>query len=204
MSALLIPTLDQVLNSCSMTLADIDVIGIATGPGLFTGIRVGLATVKGLLVSEAKPVVPVNSLEALGFKYFNSLSKPSGIVIPMIDARRGEIYIAAYESFFNSDARGLKEIMSPRLIQVEETEALLKDFKPGCHIGSGATGYKEYLEQHLKHSEIIFRSDFLAAEIGRYALDRFHAGAALTDLSQLMPLYIRKPDAEQNLLNKAS
>ena len=201
MSALLIPTLDRIMNSSGVTLDDIDVIGITTGPGLFTGIRVGLATVKGLLVSKPKPVVPIDALEALAFKYFHGRSKPEDIVVPMIDARRSEVYIAAYKTSDETPLASPLEMIPPQLIRIDETADVLKDLEKFILTGSGASVHREFLETELNHPKMVFRSDFLAAETGRLALTRFQNGSADTDLSTLAPLYIRKPDAEQNLIN---
>lgn len=195
LSASLIPVMEFVLKSVSLTLEDIDVYGIGIGPGLFTGIRVGLSTLKGLLFGKNKPVVPVVTLKALAYKCTDILSDFT--IIPLIDARRDEVYISGY-NWFN---REMKEIFSPQLIQMNRLEEELYKYdiktEPLFFIGSGARVHQEMIKKKFNSVKIVDRSFFLASEIGKIAYTQFLKGDYIVDLQQLMPFYIRKPDAEQ-------
>lgn len=196
LSASLIPSLEFVLNSMPLKLEDIDVYGIGIGPGLFTGIRVGLATLKGLILGTGKPVVPVVTLRALAYKYNDSKSP----IISMIDARRDELYIAAYR-FVNRHAQ---ELLPPGLIHIDQLKHHLEpldEFKKTkfSFVGSGAEVHKTFIKEHLAWGNVYRRSCFLASEICKVTFHHYTKNNYITDLQQLMPFYIRKPDAEQNL-----
>lgn len=190
LSASLVPALEFVLRSAGLKLADIDVYGICIGPGLFTGIRVGMATLKGLLFQQDKPVVPVLSLKALAYKYIRS----DFTIIPLIDARRNEVYIAGY----NCLEKKIKEIISPQLIPIHELEETLAKIENVQFIGSGAEVHKELIKKTFHSSKIFYRSSFLASEICKVSYQQFLLKDYITDLQQLLPFYIRKPDAEIN------
>jgi tRNA threonylcarbamoyladenosine biosynthesis protein TsaB len=192
LSSTLIPSIEFLLKSASLDFKDIDAIGIGIGPGLFTGIRVGLATLKGMALTHPKPVVPVTSLEALAYKY-NDSSIP---VVSIIDARRNEVYVAAY-SFNQGEATQMGE---PDLIHVDQLIPYLLTIGKCLLVGSGAEVHEDRIKTHSPKSKIFHRSYFLASEICKIATGKIAAKEYLTDLQELMPLYIRKPDAEQNLL----
>jgi tRNA threonylcarbamoyladenosine biosynthesis protein TsaB len=196
LSASLIPSLEFVLNSMPLKPEDIDVYGIGIGPGLFTGIRVGLATLKGLILESGKPVVPVVTLRALAYKYNDSTSP----IISMIDARRNELYIAAYR-FVNRHA---EELLPPALVHINQLKHHLEplaEFKKTKFnlVGSGVEVHKTFIKEHLAWGNLYRRSCFLASEICKVTYYQYMKKNYITDLQQLMPFYIRKPDAEQNL-----
>lgn len=193
LSATLIPALDFVLKCVDKTPADIDVYGITTGPGLFTGIRVGLATLKGLLFGLDKPVVPVTTPHALVTKCPDMETGSS--IVPLIDARRNEVYFAVY----NCLESAFEEIVPPRLIPMNELQENLDNVKNPSFIGCGSEVHRAKIEEIFGTGKIISRSPFLAAETCKIAHKEYLVGNHITDLQKLMPVYIRKPDAELNL-----
>jgi tRNA threonylcarbamoyladenosine biosynthesis protein TsaB len=92
-SGRLMPEIDGVLKRVSLTLSDIDALAVTTGPGSFTGLRIGLSTVKGLSYSAGIPVVVVPTLEAMAWN-FPDYAYP---VCPMLDARKIEVYAGIFE-----------------------------------------------------------------------------------------------------------
>ena len=90
-SETLLPLCDAALKAAGLTLEDVDVLAAAAGPGSFTGLRIGLATLKGLAFAADKPCVCVSTLEALALS-----SGAEGVVATALDARRGEVYCAAF------------------------------------------------------------------------------------------------------------
>lgn len=199
LSASLLPALEFVLDNAGLKPAGIDVYGITTGPGLFTGIRVGLATLKGLLYDLNKPVVAVTTLEAAAFK----CAEPNR-VISLIDARRNEVYMAGYDRTDD----GLKEFFPPRLIPVnglpeELAEIHGKGKQSLLFTGSGAAAHEAYLAETFPGTAVLHRSLFLAAEVCKITSARFSSGNYLEDMQSLMPVYIRKPDAEVNYCRTA-
>jgi tRNA threonylcarbamoyladenosine biosynthesis protein TsaB len=191
LSVSLIPSLEFVLNSAAIKLEDIDMFGIGVGPGLFTGIRVGLATLKGLLLSDPKPVVPVVTLEALAYKYLD----PAFATAALIDARRDEVYLAVYR--YSATLGQMEEIVKPELLALQQLKDRLQPLKQFHFVGSGAQTHKAYLKKNFKESKIYQRSCFLASEICKIAYRNYLENSYTTDLQQLIPFYIRKPDAEQ-------
>jgi tRNA threonylcarbamoyladenosine biosynthesis protein TsaB len=192
LSVSLIPSLEFVLNSAGLKLSDIDVFGIGVGPGLFTGIRVGLATLKGLLMAEPKPVVPVVTLEALAYKYI----EPDFTTVSLIDARRNQVYMAAYH--FSQDLMQMEQVIPPGLFSIHQLKERLGPLDYFNFIGSGAEVHKAFIKDNFKQSKLCQRSFFMASEICKITLHNYLKKEYITDLQQLHPIYIRKPDAEQN------
>jgi len=196
LSTFLIPALEFVLKSVEMKPGDIDVYGVTTGPGLFTGIRVGLSALKGLLFGLGKPVVPVTTPRALAHKCLDM--ETGSTIIPLIDARRDEVYFAAYKR--PGDA--FEEIFPPRLISIGELPGNLDKVEAPYFIGSGADVHGARIEAWFGTGKIVSRSSFLAPETCKIAYREYLEGNYITDLQKLMPVYIRKPDAELNLHHK--
>jgi len=202
LSSTLLPALNFLLAEVSLSIAQIDVFAVAVGPGLFTGLRVGMATLKGLLLSSGKPVVPVNNLFALAFKH-KDVGSP---ICTLIDARRNECYCGVYRLVDNVPT----EVLEPRLLHIDQLKSLpcfsdrsdtsdrLDTLDRFTFAGSGAVVHHAFLEENFPGCRVSVRSDFLAAEIAHIGLEEFRMNRFVTDLQQLMPLYIRKPDAEQN------
>lgn len=187
LASTLVPAIEFVLNSVRLRISDIDVFGIGIGPGLFTGIRVGLSTLKGLIFKEMKPVVPVITLKALAYKSFDSNST----IISLIDAKRDEVYIAGY-NFINNN---VKEVIAPDCVHIHELKTILKEVQNFNFIGSGAEVYGKFIKKNLKKSKIFHRSPFLSSEICRIAFNEYKRKNYINDLKKLLPLYIRRPDA---------
>ncbi len=192
LSAVLIPSLEFVLKSLDMSMEQIDLFGVGIGPGLFTGIRIGLATLKGLAFSEKKPLVGVTSLLALAFKFVDTDKN----IISLIDAKKEEVYLGGYR--FN-DGEPV-ELIPPCLLKINDIVPLLEKSPDKIFTGSGAEKHKDFLVQNFSGSRQLNRSNFLANEIGMIALQQFRRKRYRTDLQSLSPFYLRKPDAENNLV----
>ena len=134
-SETLLPLIDSCLKLCGLTCADIDLFGVNAGPGSFTGLRIGLAAVKGLAFPRHTPCAPVSTLEALAAGHLGE-----GTVLCALDARRGQVYSAAFDlathaRLLDDDARAA---------------ASLADFVKSCKkplffVGDGAAlCYNEY------------------------------------------------------------
>lgn len=192
LSASLIPTLEFVMSSKGLKPGDIDVYGIATGPGLFTGIRVGLSILKGILFGLEKPVVPVLTLKAAAYKCLESIEGET--IIPLLDARREEVYMAAYRCRGNT----LEEVIPSCLVHIDELSQAVEKIANPYFTGNGIEVHRQKIEEKCGTGKTIDRSPFLAAEICKIAQDEFLSGNYIKDLRKLMPVYIRKPDAEMN------
>ena len=92
-SQTLLPMLNEIVRRVELDLNQIDAIAISSGPGSFTGLRIGSATAKGLGLALNKPIIPVPTLEGLAYNLFGT----EKVVCPMMDARRNQVYTALYE-----------------------------------------------------------------------------------------------------------
>lgn len=92
-SQTLLPMLDEIRNMVELDLATVDAIAVAAGPGSFTGLRIGSATAKGLAFAMGKPIIPVPTLEGLAYQMYGT----DGVVCPIMDARRDQVYTGIYE-----------------------------------------------------------------------------------------------------------
>lgn len=95
----LMPLIEKALSDCNLKLADVSGIAVSTGPGSFTGLRIGIATAKGLALASEKPVVGIPTLDGLSCNVILSSNANihSTIICPMLDAHRGEVYSALYK-----------------------------------------------------------------------------------------------------------
>jgi tRNA threonylcarbamoyladenosine biosynthesis protein TsaB len=121
----LAPLIAEVLLEAGLQPSDLERVGVATGPGSFTGLRVGLAFAKGLALARAIPCVGVGVLPALAASV-----EHEGVVAAVIDARRGQVYLQAFRA-----GRALSE---PEALFVEEGAARLRSLDAGLLVGSGA------------------------------------------------------------------
>ena len=188
LSALLVPGLEFLLRSLGLAPAQVDLYAAAVGPGLFTGIRVGLATLKGMNFAAGRPMVGVGTLEALAFPF----ARERRTVVPVIDARRGQLYVAAYDFA----ASGMQERLAPSLLSIDEARQRLAPLPDALFVDGGEGDVAERLRSGFPAARLACRPPSLAAAVGRLAQDRFQSGRSAGDPAELRPLYIRKPDAE--------
>ena len=176
-----------ILENCRLGPADIGGIAVTRGPGTFTGLRIGLSTVKGLASAIRVPVAGVSSLAALAFP-FHLLDCP---VVAMIDARRGEIYHAQYGgSPFATWA------VAPVSLDVPEAAAAVLP-ENALLVGSGAVLYRDVFASRCPKIRFADPTQHVirAASVGMLALARFNTQAA-DSIATLIPDYIRKSDAQ--------
>lgn len=142
-STTLLPMIDQMFKMCDKTLEDMDGIAVTRGPGSFTGLRIGAATVKGLGLALNLPVIPVSTLECLAMNVIDS----QGLICPIMDARRNQVYTATYEV----KDRKLQEILKEEPIDIKELIQKLKAFnKKVLFLGDGVPVYQKTIEEELK------------------------------------------------------
>ena len=189
LSSVLLSNIDYSLKSAGMELEEINLIGITNGPGLFTGIRVGLATVKGLNFDRNIPVVAECSLKALAYK-IGRLRQAN--IISVIDAKRDELYVAGYQF----QEQNMKEIISPRLINYKEIDQF-KKYDEIIFTGTGVDSYYQEFKEIYPEAEKHIRTGYISTETAQLAYLNFKKGKFLKNIQQLLPLYIRKTDAEQ-------
>ncbi len=187
LSKQLINQIDSILRGSGLTVDDLDGFGVALGPGSFTGLRVGIATVKGLAVASDKPVVGFSSLAMLAM----NLPWSSYQVCPMLDARKNEVYAGLYQCESNP------VIMSPDCV-TSPADFLDNIVETTVFLGSGAVRYRPMIESRLGNKAVFapFYCNTPRASAG--AALAFHAflQGKSTVLDQLNPVYIRPSEAE--------
>lgn len=141
-SQTLMPIIEEVFKRSGLTTKDIDIFAVAEGPGSFTGLRIGITTVKALAHAENKAVVGVNTLEAMCY----NLPFCPYIISPIMDARRGEVYNAFYR--FKDGA--LEEICPPRALPLSEClDELCKMSEKVVFLGDAAPIYRDVIAEKL-------------------------------------------------------
>ncbi len=191
----LMTDVDTVLRMANMGLHECDGFVVTTGPGSFTGLRIGISAVKGFALATGKPVAGVSTLNVLAcqFPWFSEL------VCPILDARKGEIYTALYKHRGQDDW----EQISPECA-VDPKEWIMRIKAPCLFVGNGAVLYRDLIEQELG-DQARFAPPYLnmpqAAVAAWIGMRQIKKGRTV-DIASLVPNYIRKSDAEIKLENR--
>jgi tRNA threonylcarbamoyladenosine biosynthesis protein TsaB len=170
--------LAALLERHGLALPSIDLFAVATGPGSFTGLRIGIATMQGLAFAEERPLVGVSAFEALA----SCVAAPR--VGVWIDAWRGEVYAATLANDPEPRLEGEPMVAPPAMVLAERGTAA-----PPIYIGDGALRYKQILPR------VVEPTPLLAGAIARLAHTRADAGEQPPPHA-IRPLYVRRPDAE--------
>ena len=195
-SQTLLPMLDEIAKMIELDLETIDAIAVAAGPGSFTGLRIGSATAKGLGLALKKPLIPVPTVDALAYNLYDS----TGVICPMMDARRGQVYTGIY-TFVNGEMQVIQEQCA---ISVEELAGRLKEEcekygKKVILLGDGVPVYREKVQEILQE-----QCEFAPASCNRQraacvaVLGQSLAAAGKTVSSDdFAPEYLRMSQAER-------
>ena len=183
----LMPIIEEILKQTNLKLKDIDLLVCDKGPGSFTGIRIGVATVKAFTDSLNIPLIGVSSLEALAYN-INS----NGIICSLIDAKNDNCYYGIFENING-------EILLIDKLSVDEVSAILdnlKNIKSNItFVGDGAVVYKNKILEVLPDSQFTTNNDLSAYKLGLAGLYHFKNNNS----DEILPLYLRAPKAEQLL-----
>lgn len=178
----------QMLSSAGVRLSDIQLLAVATGPGSFTGLRVGISFVKGLGAGRGVPCLSVNTLDAMAF----SCSDHDGWLSPMIDAKKGEIYTSLYQ------VREGLPVNQGRYLSTEPA-GWLSNLPAGTLLfGSGEAKYRELAEKHprLRRAKDFLANGMMLSGLARLSARLYEQGETVR-ASQLAAFYIRPADVEK-------
>jgi tRNA threonylcarbamoyladenosine biosynthesis protein TsaB len=192
----LMPMIDSVLRSCRLGIDDMDVLAATVGPGSFTGLRIGLSTVKGLAFAAGKPTAGICSLDALA----SPLSLVSCRICAMIDARKNEVYAAEY---LPENGR-LAQLLEVRVLPPDQ--AVRRSAGPCVYVGSGARLYRDRIRALAGRDALFAPAPLMqvrAATVGLLAWEAVSAGRQIP-CSDLLPWYVRASDAERALAGRSS
>ena len=187
----LIPAIQFVCKQADVELSEISVIAVDVGPGLFTGMRVGLATGKALAQALRVPMIGMSSLDLLAFPLRHSVRT----VAAVIDARKGELFYA----FYRPVPGGLQRVLEPRCGRVDDLigDVMARGDDVVC-VGEGALRYREQIEADVRCD---FAEQFLSRPSAAPLATLAHARALREEWVntwEIQPLYLRLPDAQIN------
>jgi tRNA threonylcarbamoyladenosine biosynthesis protein TsaB len=191
-SEVVVPAIHQLLIASELELSQVAGIAVGLGPGLFTGLRVGIATTRALAQVGGLPVVGIGSLDVLAYSVRHSRDR----ICAVLDAKRGEVFYAFYRSVPGGVTRESPfTVASPaRLaaeLQAASEETLL--------VGNGALLYRRQIEEEASHLEFASPANAfpLAVWLLELAIPRFQREETLPP-HEIVPIYLRKSDAEIN------
>jgi tRNA threonylcarbamoyladenosine biosynthesis protein TsaB len=188
----LLTALEQLFLLTGRTPEEVDLLACTVGPGSFTGLRIGVSTVKGLALAMSRPVVGVSTLEALAM---NAASSP-GLICPMLDAGKNQVYTG----LFRMGPDGLPQaVTSEKLIDIA---MFLKDLdqEETVFLGDGAVHHEKLIGKTLKDRVIVCgrnQQKLLGSAVGLIGLHRYRNGSVLDTLT-FTPRYLRLSEAETN------
>ncbi len=180
------------LRMSGLNFSDLDGFAVTRGPGSFTGLRIGISTIKGLVVASEKPVVGVSSLETLALQ----VSYSRDLICPILDARRGEVYFSRYRFLNGHLKKQTKERVAP-------PDQAVEDLNESClFVGNGALLYKEMILEkmgELASFAPLIQNTIRASTMAYLSMAKFENNDT-DDIEKILPYYIRKSDAELNLM----
>ncbi|MBO5509994.1 MAG: tRNA (adenosine(37)-N6)-threonylcarbamoyltransferase complex dimerization subunit type 1 TsaB [Lachnospiraceae bacterium] len=193
-SETLLPMIDEIVSMTETELDTIDAIAVASGPGSFTGLRIGSATVKGLGLALDKPIISVPSCEALAYNVWGF----DGVVCPIMDARRNQVYTGVYETedfsvLLDQSAMAVGEL-------IEYLNALCKaEGLKVCFLGDGVPVYRDIIAEKME-CEYVFAPAHMnrqrAAAVASLGAIYYEQGKT-ESAADHKPVYLRKSQAER-------
>ena len=194
-SETLLPMIESSLKLLKLNIDDIDLFACSAGPGSFTGVRIGVATIKGLAFGKGKPCVGVSSLEALAY----NLKGNNGLICPVMNARRSQLYNA----LFICEGGKLRRICEDRLISVFDLEEELAGYTgiPIYLCGDGYDIAKDALTKISTQSTPTLQQYQSAYSVALCAHEAAKQELLTTD-RELVPTYLRASQAERERLER--
>ena len=172
------PFIQQVVQEAKMSFNDIDAVAVSKGPGSYTGLRIGVSAAKGLCFAFDKPLISIETLHSLAYK----TTIKEGVIVPMLDARRMEVYAAVYDSNYNQ----LREIKA-EVIDENSFQEYLSEGKV-YFLGDGAEKCKEV----ITHENAVFIDGKYpsAKEMAQLSYDKYKKND-IEDVAYFEPFYLK-------------
>ena len=193
-SETLMPMIDEIMKASEITPEDLDVIAIAVGPGSFTGLRIGAATVKGFGLALDIPVAAVPTLEGLAMNLWGS----DKLVCPIMDARRNQVYTGLYH--VNTEAELPEAVLDQTACDIEEIIEKINTLgEPVIFLGDGVAQFRDIIEEKAAVS-VSFAPAMSglqrAASVASLGL-RYHKAGKTVNADDFTPVYLRPSQAER-------
>lgn len=214
-SVKLMPMVDEAFKSTNLSLNDIDLMACSVGPGSFTGVRIGIATIKAFNDAKSIPVVSVSSLEGLAYNMIDEnvplAQLSSTLFCSIIDANNNNVYCGLYR-YYNDCLNQVTDLIAEDIETVTaKINTMISSFSTQFNsivfVGDGAVSYKELLNNALANSNITLyfaeeeKNNVNSVSIAKAGYVKFKNGD-YGDSRILSPLYLRKPQAERELEKK--
>ena len=194
-SQIMMPQIEEMFKTTEIDAKDIDAFAAAVGPGSFTGVRIGVATVKGLAQATDKPCIEVSTLEALAYscKFFD------GIAAPILDARREQVYNA----LFDCKNGKMTRLTQDRALALADLLKELNDLHRNViFMGDGVFVFEEEIQKVLGERAFFAPKTTLmnlGGAVAQIGLEKLQRGETVS-YSRLVPSYVRLSQAERDLL----
>ncbi|MCI8770377.1 MAG: tRNA (adenosine(37)-N6)-threonylcarbamoyltransferase complex dimerization subunit type 1 TsaB [Lachnospiraceae bacterium] len=191
-SQTLLPMIDQVVKMSGIALEEIDGIAVAAGPGSFTGLRIGSSTAKGMALALDKPIISVPTLEGLAYR----MAGFSGVICPLMDARRNQVYTGIYQITENQ----LKCLLGQSAMDIKEIVEKVNDFGQNVvFLGDGVPVYETVIKENVlvpyQFAPLHLNRQSAAAVAALGAL--YMAEGRTEDAREHKPVYLRQSQAER-------
>lgn len=196
-SQTLLPMLDELAKMIELDLNTLDAIAVAGGPGSFTGLRIGSATVKGLALALEKPVVQIPTVDALAY----NLCGHRDVVCPLMDARRNQTYTGLYQ-FDGNRMQVLKEQCA---VDIKTIIAEINHIgRPAVFLGDGVPVFKNYIEENCKVPYTFAPAHMNKQRAGAVAAlaELYYEQGKVMDAAEHKPEYLRLSQAERERMEK--
>lgn len=180
----LMPLIDELLKRNELSINDIELLVCAVGPGSFTGIRIGVATIKPIAEILGIKIASVNSLEGLARNIENAET-----IVSMIDARNNQVYCGVFDKEYNQK----EELMADDINVIIEN---IKKYEKITFVGNGALLHKELLISNLKECDFVENNNQSSSSCGKIGYKKFLKNDLCT-ADTLIPIYLRKSQAER-------
>ncbi len=180
----LMPIMAEILDKNNLTLENIDLLSCSTGPGSFTGIRIGIATIKAIAEVVRIPVIGVTSLETLARS-----DESEKVKIALIDARNNQVYCGVFGEKYEKK----EEFMAD---DIENILPILKKYENPICIGDGALLHEKLIRSTLVNVEFAEKNEQKASCAGKIAYQKYLKNE-MQNADTILPVYLRKSQAER-------
>jgi tRNA threonylcarbamoyladenosine biosynthesis protein TsaB len=189
---ILAPAISFVCEQARISISDIGAIGVDIGPGLFTGMRVGIATAKVMAQALDIPIVGISSLDLLAFP----LRHTSKVIASVIDARKGEVFYA----FYLPSPGGVQRVSEPLACSVEDFNAdVMARGQSVLAVGDGAQRYRDDIDTAIEVADLAHPSAAPLVQLARARALRSDISITGASAAEAVrPMYLRAPDAQIN------
>jgi len=177
-------SIEQLLKGNNLKPPELRAIGVTGGPGSYTGIRIGLATAKGLCFALKIPMMMFNTLEVMAFSAIKRVAKADSFYCPIIDARRMEVFTAVYDEQLN-------QIMEPSaMILTEDSFKDIVQNQPVYFFGSGSEKFEKLINNPPKNY-LFFEENISSDSLAKFSWKKFQ-NSDFENLATSKPLYIKE------------